>query len=57
VQAICALELSRPYAFRIVLLNTRAYLPRTVLWHDLQNRKPQQSSSTVINVLFQFSEQ
>jgi hypothetical protein len=38
-----------------VLLNTRAYLPRTVQWHDLQNRTAQQSSSTV-NVLFQFSE-
>ena len=56
VQALCALALSRPYAFSIVLLNTRAYLPRTVQWHDLQNRTAQQSSSTV-NVLFQFSEQ
>jgi len=53
VQALCALVLGRPYAFSIVLVNSRAYLPRTVQWHDLQNKTAPQSTSS-INVVFKF---
>ena len=36
VQALCRLAHSQ-YAFLITLINTRAYLPRTPQWHQLQN--------------------
>jgi hypothetical protein len=55
VQALCALAQPPPrqYAFVITLVNTRAYLPRDALWHDLQNRSAPESTSKVF-ALFEF---
>jgi len=55
VQALCALAQppARQYAFVITLVNTRAYLPRAALWHDLQNRSAPESTSKVF-ALFEF---
>jgi len=54
VEALCALAQREPrYAFLIALVNTRAYMPRTAQWHDLQNRSAAQSSSKVF-ALFEF---
>ena len=56
VQALCGLaqQHARPYAFLIALVNTRAYLPRTVQWHDLQNHSAPLGVSRVAS-LFEFS--
>lgn len=53
VQALCDLAQHRDQAFLVTLLNTRAYLPRTVQWHDLQNHSAALSSSRVF-ALFEF---
>jgi hypothetical protein len=55
VQALCALAQAppRPYAYTLALVNTRAYLPRTAQWHDLQNRSAPQSTSRLF-ALFEF---
>jgi hypothetical protein len=38
------------YAFLIVLVNTRAFLPKSVQWHDLQNHSAPVSTSKVFAV-------
>jgi len=56
VEALCGLahrQSARKYAFLVVLVNTRAYLPRGALWHDLQNHSAPQSTSRVA-ALFEF---
>ena len=55
VQALCRLATQRNanYAFLITLVNTRAYLPRTQQWHDLQNHSAPLSTSRVF-ALFEF---
>lgn len=54
VEALCALAQKEPrYAFLIALVNTRAYMPRTAQWHDLQNKSAPQSTSSVY-ALFEF---
>jgi hypothetical protein len=57
VQALCGLaqrqQRATPYAFLIALVNTRAYLPRTVQWHDLQNHSAPLGVSRVAT-LFEF---
>ena len=60
VQALCGLaqrqqrpQHASPYAFLIALVNTRAYLPRTVQWHDLQNHSAPLGVSRVA-ALFEF---
>ncbi len=57
VQALCGLaqrqQRAEAYAFLITLVNTRAYLPRTVQWHDLQNHSAPLGVSRVAT-LFEF---
>lgn len=54
VEALCARAQREPrYAFLIALVNTRAYMPRTAPWHDLQNKSAPQSTSRVY-ALFEF---
>lgn len=55
VQALCDLAQRRheAYAFLVTLVNTRAFLPRTVQWHDLQNHSAPLSTSRVA-ALFEF---
>ena len=56
VQALCRLahrQSAREYAFLIALVNTRAYLPRAGIWHDLQNHSAPQSTSRIA-ALFEF---
>lgn len=55
VQALCALAQAppRPYAYTLALVNTRAYLPRSAQWHDLQNKSAPQSTSRLF-ALFEF---
>jgi hypothetical protein len=53
VQALCDLALHEDHAFLITLVNNRAYLPRTVQWHDLQNHSAPLSTSRV-SALFEF---
>ena len=55
VQALCDLT-QHSHAegvFLITLVNTRAFLPRTLQWHDLQNHSAPLSSSRVF-ALFEF---
>ena len=55
VQALCGIAQLQhaSYAFLIALVNTRAFLPRTVQWHDLQNHSAPLSTSKVF-ALFEF---
>jgi hypothetical protein len=56
VQSLCRLahrQSAREYAFLIALVNTRAYLPRAGVWHDLQNHSAPQSTSRIA-ALFEF---
>ena len=57
VHALCSLaqqqQHHKTYSFLIVLVNTRAYMPRSIQWHALQNHTAAQSISKVF-VAFQF---
>jgi hypothetical protein len=55
VEAACALAHapSTAYAYEIVLVNTRAYMPRTAQWHALQNHSAPESISRLY-MLFEF---
>ena len=55
VEAACALAHapSTAYAYEIVLVNTRAYMPRTAQWHALQNHSAPESTSRLY-MLFEF---
>jgi hypothetical protein len=55
VQVLCALAQAPPrqYVYLLALVNTRAYLPRTAQWHDLQNKSAPQSTSRLF-ALFNF---
>ena len=56
VTQLCRLsqwQQGQEYVFLITLVNTRAYLPQTPQWHDLQNRSAPISTSNVF-ALFEF---
>ena len=58
VQALCAMALRKQYAnkdsaFLITMVNTRAFMPRSPAWHNLQNRAAPMSTSKVF-ALFEF---
>jgi len=53
VQAACALATTTDYAYEVTFVNTRAYLPRTAQWHDLQNHSAPESTSRLY-ALFEF---